>query len=268
MLPYLEQDNLYAHGIVGPDIQYKGQLPGPSTWAGGDGSIYVMRQGVKAFICPSDPGIPDNGQATFAVNSSYGGGWDENPMGLTSYAMNGQVFASVDANGFTLDFTYLSRIPADFPDGMSNTILFAEKYGVCGTNVWNEVESPDYTYAPGTPSYPADGSVAGNMWGWYSANSGLSCFVTTLGGSFSSNHMQRVGPASMFQVAPIFNVNYDPVLAPNGCDFSRASSGHTGVMNTAFGDGSVHALSGGMNPNVWWALCTAHGGEVIDGSAF
>jgi prepilin-type N-terminal cleavage/methylation domain-containing protein len=39
MLPYLEQDNLYAHGIVGPDIQYKGQLPGPSTWAGGDGSI-------------------------------------------------------------------------------------------------------------------------------------------------------------------------------------------------------------------------------------
>ena len=281
MMPYLEDDNFYQAGLAGPDIQYKGQLPGPSSW-GNDtqqsinarqGYEYLFELGRRNYVCPSDPGIPQSdGTSGFPVSLSYP--WNYPSAGLTSYACNAQVFAKVDANGFTQDITALARIPASFPDGTSNTILFAEKYGLCGYAEWNEVDSPDYTAGP-TGFNPYDGSPAGNIWGWWGPNSELPTFVATMGeADVGGGKMDRVGPASIFQVQPNFNLTWGPAnptatppTDPSGCDILRASTPHA-VMNTVFGDGSVHGLSGGINPNVWWALCTANGGEVIPGDAF
>ena len=39
---------------------------------------------------------------------------------------------------------------------------------------------------------------------------------------------------------------------------------HAGVINVVYADGSVHSLSAGIQPAVWWSLCTPNGGEVVD----
>jgi prepilin-type processing-associated H-X9-DG protein len=44
------------------------------------------------------------------------------------------------------------------------------------------------------------------------------------------------------------------------------SSRHTGIVNFAFGDGSVHAIQTSVNPNVFFALSAMSDGTVIDAS--
>jgi prepilin-type processing-associated H-X9-DG protein len=43
---------------------------------------------------------------------------------------------------------------------------------------------------------------------------------------------------------------------------AMASSAHTSGMNAGFADGSIRFLTQGMDPNVWWAICTPAGGET------
>ncbi len=47
-----------------------------------------------------------------------------------------------------------------------------------------------------------------------------------------------------------------------------ARSKHTGGVNTAMGDGSVHFMTTSINLSTWQALGTAAGGEVIDASQY
>jgi prepilin-type processing-associated H-X9-DG protein len=54
-----------------------------------------------------------------------------------------------------------------------------------------------------------------------------------------------VGPASKFQLQPPIGT----------ADPSRASTPHN-TMNVLLADGSVRSLSGTIDPNTWWALCT------------
>ncbi len=44
-----------------------------------------------------------------------------------------------------------------------------------------------------------------------------------------------------------------------------ARSYHKGVVNTAFGDGHVSAISDNIDPAVWRALGTRNGGEAVTG---
>ena len=77
--------------------------------------------------------------------------------------------------------------------------------------------------------------------------------------------MQPVGVASVWQSPSTIQTTYDPTTNPRGCDFYRATSMHSGVLNAAFADGSVHALTSTIQPTIWWSLCTPQGGETISG---
>jgi hypothetical protein len=60
---------------------------------------------------------------------------------------------------------------------------------------------------------------------------------------------------ALFQIMPL------PYIGK--CDWTRASSAHTGGIEVGLGDGSVRFVAQGLSPTTWWAAFTPSGGEVL-----
>jgi prepilin-type N-terminal cleavage/methylation domain-containing protein len=237
MLPFVEQSNVYA--LAFQNGVYN---------SGNADRTYV----IKTYLCPSDPSL--GGQHS-------PGGW-----ALCSYAANALAFsqATYDAPGNYLTCyvhgpvvtsgNYSNQlyplttggklIPASFPDGMSNTIFFTEKYGIC---------SPD-----------GNGDNGGNQWasrfeaqtspyvGFQGPNAGLA-----FGSNQPGQQTTVYGAAGHFQVRP------SPFLGAGGCKPGVASTGHAGGILACLGDGSVRVCSQGMSPNTWWQAMVPDDGQPL-----
>lgn len=228
IMPYLEQNNLYnSASTTGPNPF--GESPGPnqpyySSAAGFGTPGFLGARTINDYVCPSDPSFP-NGPYTDVL---FGQQW-----GTSSYAGNFLVFGQTDRNYNIITYQGASRIPASFPDGTSNTILFAERYAVCESTAlalqraclwdWWELWSVD----PGHDYYP------------YIA--------------LRTSNGDNIGPQSLFQVQP----------RRGDCDASRAATAHTGGMQVSLADASVRTLSLGMSGTTWWSAVTPSGGEVL-----
>ncbi len=237
LLPYLEQDNLYRQFTPASPVSYYG--PGG-----------VAGTPLEVFLCPSDPTGP-HGPVTLHMTvlppppppfaTTFSG-----PYATSSYAANGVLFAANCA-----------VLPASFADGTSNTIVFAERYQFC-----QMASSGALTY-----DCWANGAIgtAMNSFG-YLARPGYTATVQAspllpLPAFRSGSVPLRVGSVNgpvttksvPFQVAP----------AVTACDPQLAQTAHTGGMQVALADGSVHTLTQGMSPWTFWAACTPSGGEVL-----
>jgi len=123
LLPYVEQDSLYN--------LMNTAACGGNSWCTGPGYYNNI---IKGYICPSDP----SSSSPFRNLNVQGG--------ITGYAANAWAFGQITVtnNGPPPTVTYKSPtayndITNAFPDGLSNTILFTEKYGNCsssGGSVW------------------------------------------------------------------------------------------------------------------------------------
>lgn len=218
ILPFIEQNNFYNATYSGADgnTPCSGYRPWNNRW-------YPM----KTYICPSDPSIPQSGIGigVYVV-------WSDNPS-LTTYAANAQVFGTTNVNGQLQTTEGSARLQASFGDGTSNTIMFAERYGVCGY------------YMNNTGYPPGSGGNVWNWWGYYgSGDTALPAFAH-----------YSIGPASIFQVLP--------VPYQSACDVTRCSSPHTGGMNVAMNDASVRFLAQGLSGPTWWAACTPNRGDIL-----
>ena len=114
ILPFIEEVNVYQEAEG--DVTRKGRLGGPA---------YSMI--IPTFLNPKDKSAPPNNRYK---------GW----LATTSYAANWMVFGNT-AGG-------TARIPASFPDGTSNTIVFAERYQMCNGTPCAWGYSSLYTWAP------------------------------------------------------------------------------------------------------------------------
>jgi prepilin-type N-terminal cleavage/methylation domain-containing protein len=205
VLPFLEQENLYEEGRVGGFVM---------AWNNG-----VQAQPLKVFVCPMDRSAEGG-----VVNDKRLG----QPWGAASYAANAQVFFEVYPNYMFKSPQAQRRIPTDFPDGTSSTILFAEKYARC--------------------VYPG-GLEGGSLW----ANDVLGAAALPLHAAFAiSWTAYSIGPDSLFLVQP----------DPDRCDPTLASTPHR-VMHVLLVDGSVRPLSPAISQKTWWDACTPNGGEVL-----
>lgn len=231
LLPHLEQDNLYrsALGLV-PYPAPDGPTP---AYYPGNYNVYSHR--VNVFLCPSDPSVGPDGVVT--INGV--------PFGASSYAPNAMVISNSPTP------SPQGRTPfGGISDGLSNTILFAEKYARC-TNTILAPHFRDggtawaYGAAPMFPWLPSPMTPTRNGFGPGFAIRGF----VPLGAS------NAIGEGSRFQVQPT------PFLGK--CDPTRASTSHASGIQVGLADGSVRTLAPTMSGATWWAAVTAREGDVM-----
>ncbi len=229
LLPYLEEGAIFQAAVL--DTSRKRDV---NKRVGG---LAIKAHVIATYLCPSDPSaIPD---AVMNTNNSrvIVDGAPE-PWTVANYAANYLAFGNPDvpyvsplnkARAGRLEAT--SRF-AQLKDGLSQSIVFAERYGTCG-----ETGNQDHARA--------------NLWS--DSNEGFRPIFCTNNSNQRPDHTGlQPEPCLVFQVAP------DWVA---GCESRRAQTPHQ-VINVGFADGSVHAFSGDMDATVWAKLCNANDGEV------
>jgi prepilin-type N-terminal cleavage/methylation domain-containing protein len=174
-------------------------------------NVYNLAQGnaqnmastiIPVFLCPSDYTLETNIQR-------YG-------FASTSYAGNIKVF-NPQAN---------KTLVTAFPDGSSNTVIFAERFKVCAPS-WGGYTGPAWAMHP---------SYVGHGWdtpafGWHDYGIG-----------YDPSYSNGTTP---FQVAP-------PQAA---CDWTITQGAHTSTMQVALGDGSVRGVTSSISVATWVSAC-------------
>jgi prepilin-type processing-associated H-X9-DG protein len=275
LLPYLEQNNIYA--LLNPQLAEADTLNIPPVGPhSGNNTAYA--QVVKTYVCSSDPnavlwsyynafwGPYGNGGGTpcFAGSHSTAGVTNLNPAPAQMWArtnyfpITGIFYALIQNQGLT--GTYPSDTsqagvfhdpvkggPAlkvvGITDGTSNTMVMAECSKPKGYNVLRQV------YNSEIDGLPVDGvtepvSACGGAWGDLDTYSGLA-------GGQCNNTGFRLGTCMVNQTSN-----------------NEIYSWHTGGANVLFADGSVHFITTTINCQVVIALVTANGGEVIPGNSY
>lgn len=201
LMPYIDQTPLFS-------------AANPLNSYGGTNGVNGLMYGsvLAVFVCPADASSPGG-----KCQTTNGGA---NAWGVSNYAGNNYVFGD-PANGRTWS-TGSKNMVATVPDGLSNTVFFAEIYGTCGNT--------------GSLS---SGSTYGSLWA--DSNSvwrpGFNLHQTNVKGNVSG-----YPAALMFQVQPHYL---------NNCDAKRAQAIHQSGIQLALGDGSCKLVSGSISPATW-----------------
>jgi prepilin-type N-terminal cleavage/methylation domain-containing protein len=191
LLPHLEQTAPYdSIRTINCQPTYDTIMPSP----GGRAAI------VKVFVSPADPSNPA-GQVVITGSPTpiNNGLW-----GTASYCYNPRVFTSPSGG--------LGR---SFSDGTSSTILFSEKYQVCGTG---------------------SGSIQNYWFGAYVGNSAAYLWAPVLPGA------DLIAPSGAFAGADFLPSNLG--VSPSSCNPAAPSGPHSGMILIALADGSVRSLNG------------------------
>jgi hypothetical protein len=159
--------------------------------------------------------------------------------------------ASYAANAFA--FEKKCRLGASFPDGLSQTIGFAEHYAINCQNTafgwfWAKPLSPGVPNAK--DSHRATFAEPRALEGIFGPPFPPDVYPVTSGSPPTSTGSV---PGWTFQVRPKI-ADCNPLVA---------QTPHANGMLAGFLDGSVRTLGPTMAPTIYWALVTPAGGEVV-----
>jgi len=181
---------------------------------------------VKPYIAPLDN------------TNNNGADQEATPIGATNYAANAWVFGAVSLNATTVTTAATAfgtaRIPATFTDGMSNTIMFAEKKASCTTASSGGATGVTAWAGQTVPAASAHGNLP-----WFTG-AGTTGVATLL----SAVPQAQTSPSTT-------------------CDGSRPHFLSAGGCQVAMGDGSVRNVSQGVSAATWSSVLTPNNNEVI-----
>jgi prepilin-type N-terminal cleavage/methylation domain-containing protein len=240
LLPFIEQQNAYT----APEIS---QNPDGSPH---QSNSWYSTAHPKVFLARNDPTLQPAGTWCCDQNN--------NPRGSNSYASNWHAFGG----GWGEDWqdTDRRRITASFPDGLSNTIGYFERYNVCGNpsaptgsgyveHIWQEDGqggNPVYEYYGG-----ANTRFTPGWWAYYpsSGNSGF------------------VGDNPLAPMDPTYPIAYIPLpqfgVTQNACDPRRLQGYGSSGINVLIMDGSVRNVSPSISQLTWARAIVPNDGAVL-----
>jgi prepilin-type N-terminal cleavage/methylation domain-containing protein/prepilin-type processing-associated H-X9-DG protein len=255
LLPYLEQSSLFQSAVSSTSIAGKTVLAyNPVYYPGGQGAnppapmvpgtTPAASFAVHSYICPADPSIDaSTGLATTSTPNVTGIGGHR--LAGTTYAANAQAFGVAVALGGNTTFPGAqgsSRIPTNFPDGTSQTILFTEKYGNC---------------------VGAVSANAGSLWGRGNTGQNNQNINTAQPVGYSTYEPAFAIYTATAYTSVTFQVQPTSVPTSGTCDYHLPSSPHAGGINVLLADASVRFISRGVSPGTWWAAVTPAGNEIL-----
>ncbi|MBI1914705.1 MAG: DUF1559 domain-containing protein [Planctomycetes bacterium] len=244
LLPFLDNDPLYntprpENNPNPPGDRYSWYLNGDNPMDAPAGPIVSTT--LKILACPADPGYPPGsfGQGTFAFGS---------------YAANYQAFGdpesyNLNTGNYGMGGNGFARLTSTFTDGVSQTVVFAEKYSRCGNpnfqtnNFWGYGAIPgpqgwDHNYMPMFAYGPRNPNDSRNPY-------------TSPNGGYNPG---AIGPTVKFQNRPDMTTQCNPAYA---------QTPHIGTMNVCLADGSVKAVDSDIQASTWWAACTPRNNDRL-----
>lgn len=274
ILPYMEQGNIYDL------INFSAPTAVRMTTGGGvtpvNANYQAYANAAALFICPS---CPYTGVVITENNYRYNFG-GSTPFGGAEGSTTNHILTAVSPAGFSSKgngaFTIGDALkPADFVDGMSNTVFFSERTKGSGRNL--NVELPNRADITNMLSRPQGLVDADVMFAACQAQ------APNLNGGFNFNSMGRWLPGTDFSNGWPFGfysaTMYNHVAPPNWRSIDcgtrsaiadapgehaivSARSHHTGGVNATMGDGSVRFVSDSIDLLIWRAVGTRANGEV------
>lgn len=213
MLPVLEEQAKYK--------QFLGSTEGTRNASSPNllGQWQAAAAAPPTTICSSDPSSDQTGLVTFA---------DGAKIGVGNYSLNVQALGHYYGNPVQPNYRRKVRLPKDFPDGTSKTILLGERYAICptpdeGHNRWLGTVLA-YKYHP---FFAINGSS--------SLNTNLSLLL------------------SIPQDSPPLEK----------CSPSLNQSGHRRIVNVLLADGHVHPLVVSVSGQTWVRLLSPDDGQTV-----
>lgn len=205
---------------------------------------------LSVFLCPSDACQP--GATNYRANMGFGPGI----YGPNSCALSGFIGNTGGA------FVHGKSIrPAQFVDGLSNTILYSEK--LIGDGDPRKFEPKgDFSLFPGAQVTTADDAI--QMCSAAMSNSLRHASYggwTWMYGGWNSTWYNHVLPPN----SPISDCSagtYATAGGGPGCYTAR--SYHPGGVNAVLGDGSARFVSNQINVEVWRSLSSRAGEDLAD----
>jgi prepilin-type N-terminal cleavage/methylation domain-containing protein/prepilin-type processing-associated H-X9-DG protein len=259
MLPQIEQQSLFnAWNFGGDYLYYQGQYDAPLRY-GGVANLTVTSTRVNAYMCPSD----GNNQSLTGIGSTLSGvlyritsqNYVVNFGNLHTPQQNSYMNVPFLGAPFSDHDSRLTGVSAgtrgqyvfnfsSINDGLTNTLLASECIVGVGTG----------------GQYKSSYDLRGFSW-WGSAAS----FVGWLA---PNSTLPDVLEASTYCVYPA--PNNPPCTQPTTAlpKMNAARSQHPGGVNVTMADGSVKFMKNSISLNVWRALSSTKGSEIVSSDAY
>jgi len=258
VLSYLEETNKYNVFNIALDML----TPQNAT---------AQRISVATYLCPSDPTIDNSGGAT-----AQGG--DNNYFMNLGCNINGQNNDASTGGAFNFIVSTTSTAPiglsvATFTDGTSNTALFGEiqrgENSIAGNYKGNPTKPYHVRYLTSWGDWGgAPSSTNPVPIGLLVPPANCNANITSAYYAGDAYYRDHPGFTSCYTHTAVANSSSGDFMNPNNDAHVAARSYHSGGVNIAFADGSVHFIKGSIALTVWKALGTRGGGEVLSADSY